>query len=200
MNRLLWIMTLLALLGCGGCFHTPIVLGTSEGVNAGRYVGPAGSWTRPLKVGRATREQVVDRLGPPHAIADNGREIAYSWKERHLSFALLVVPVLDPSERTMLLRFDGDDELVAFEENIWQPAGLFVEILGTRGGYPDPGFSPPAVGSAIEVSGLSQWRYFPVFDCSPKPSRRQFPPAIILDGESDAPVFGKLGPPRDEDE
>ena len=128
---------------CGGCLPTPVVFGPTVGVNAGRAVGPRGSWTRPLKVGTATRQDVTDRLGRPHAKAFNGREIAYSWSQQRL-LLLTVVPLLHEERRTMTLRFDADDRLVAFDHRVrpWDPLDLHG-VPHEREEYPDPGFSPP---------------------------------------------------------
>ena len=129
---------------CGGCLPTPVVFGPTAGVNAGRAVGPRGSWTRPLKVGTATRKDVTDRLGRPHAKAFNGREIAYSWSERRL-LLLAIVPLVREERRTMTLRFDADDRLVALDRRVqpWDPLDLHGGPPPTRDEYPDPGFSPP---------------------------------------------------------
>src|SRR3712207_1613261 len=65
-----------------GCVYVPTFGTTTSGRNAGKSVGPANS-DRPLRVSRATLDDVLKVLGrPPHATAE-GRVLAYPWRVRH---------------------------------------------------------------------------------------------------------------------
>ena len=65
-----------------GCLIVPLPPETMSGVNAGAKVGRAGSWTRPLKVGRATRGDVEAALGRPDYKSIDGKQWSYGWTTR----------------------------------------------------------------------------------------------------------------------
>ena len=132
MIRLLLVPILLA----GGC-AVPLPGFTTEGTNAAAAVGSAGSWTRPLKVGRATKADVLNRLGEPDRRAWHGDEWLYQWSTVQ-GFAVLFGPISD--RRAILLRFDEAGVLVAFEREdgrvIGSGFGLASAFVPDGPGFP----------------------------------------------------------------
>ena len=112
-------LAVLAAASAAGCVVIPLPPHTVEGVNAGAKVGRAGSWTRPLKVGTATRHDVIERLGEPARSNNGGKQLAYRWRIR-TGFALGLVlsgyPPFDliDRERIMWLNFDSSGLLTAY--------------------------------------------------------------------------------------
>lgn len=62
-----------------GCLFIPTFDKTIGGQKVSDQIGNSES-NRPLKIGHASRQQVVKLLGEPHYIAPDGGRIAYTWK------------------------------------------------------------------------------------------------------------------------
>ena len=127
----------------GGCLAIPLPPATIEGTNAAAVIGPAGSWTKPLKVGTATKAQVRDRLGPPSP-GSKDDEWWYAWERRTGIGIVLYQPHFLDGHHGMLLRFDADDVLVAFEYEKPYAVGVgFAASSFFPGSSPYPKFSSP---------------------------------------------------------
>ena len=61
-----------------GCIYVPIPERTVYGTNVGARVGPANS-SKPVRIGRISRNDVLRVLGEPAQMSPNGRELTYTW-------------------------------------------------------------------------------------------------------------------------
>jgi hypothetical protein len=124
-----------------GCIFIPGFHETVEKTNLAAKVGDANS-DRPIRVGYATREQIVAMFGPPQYVDDSGRRIGYGWTVRN---GIWIVPLcftatprlgyhgieLDFDERGVLRSF----EVVADDPETGPAIGLAVRdtpIVGER--------------------------------------------------------------------
>ena len=111
------LLTSLAAVACGGCVVVPLPPHPLEGVDASRVIGKADARNRQLVVGKATRGQVRERLGPPDAASKVSGQWHYAWTAR----TGLVLSPIPPfanvlgSYGQIWLNFDQNDLLVAFE-------------------------------------------------------------------------------------
>ena len=111
----------LALLALGlwlivGCIYVPMFGRTIQGTNAGNVVGGANS-SRPIRIHRTTRDEVVRILGRPYAHREDNSALAYVWTVQNgftvwpLCFAGYSVD----GRRTLVLRFDQGGVLQSTE-------------------------------------------------------------------------------------
>lgn len=116
-----------------GCIFIPTFNKVDKGDrNYSKKVGDAGS-RKPLRVGRATRDQVMRLLGPPELVSPDGRRAAYEW---HVTNGIWIFPlcfraVVQRGERTLFLDFDESGVLRGFHISkidgnfVWgEPYGL----------------------------------------------------------------------------
>jgi len=120
-----------ALLVSTGCLIWPFPTGS---LLSGRgRIQP--DYTAPLEIGKATREDVLLRLGEPDVVLDNGAVYIYRWTEVRGFFALfgqnnaVVIPF--PGHRGLRLEFDAESRL----------RGVMFGL--PEGQEPDPGKIPP---------------------------------------------------------
>jgi hypothetical protein len=76
------LLILAGLLVLTGCIFIPGFHETVEKTNVAAKVGDASS-NRPIRVGNATRAQIVAMFGPPQYVDDTGRRIGYRWTVRN---------------------------------------------------------------------------------------------------------------------
>ena len=99
-----------------GCIYIPTFGTKVSGENAAKQVGDAKS-RRPLRVGHATRDDVLKLLGEPYVASADGSAMAYGWTVRNgIAFWPLCFyanSVL--GERTLVLRFDERGVLRHYE-------------------------------------------------------------------------------------
>jgi hypothetical protein len=101
----------LALLGCTGCLIWPFPTGellTGRGRIHSEYVAP-------LEVGKATREDVLLRLGEPDEVLDGGGTYVYRWTEVRGYLVLggygSAAAIPFPGHRDLRLEFDAKGRL-----------------------------------------------------------------------------------------
>ncbi len=95
-----------------GCIYIPVAV---RSTNYAAKVGDADSG-RPVRVGLATREQVIALFGPPRYSDDSGRRIGYAWSVKdgfRLSFCFAVTDQV--ADRGIELDFDEHDVLYRFK-------------------------------------------------------------------------------------
>ena len=121
-----------------GCVYIPAFGPTVEGKNASKSVGSKGS-RKPVRVGRATRADVVGVLGEPRAATSDRRVLAYTWVVRNgytiwpLCFAGYPVN----GNRTLVLRFGEDGVLRSFEVLRLNDPVIQISAMGRRFPMPD---------------------------------------------------------------
>lgn len=99
-----------------GCIYIPTFNKRVTGRDVSRQVGQADS-TRAVRVGRATRADVVRVLGEPTNVSTDGRHIAYSWTVLNglWVFPLCFRATPQHETRALVLTFDANDTLVSYE-------------------------------------------------------------------------------------
>lgn len=116
--RLILPITLIVIgtLMLGGCFFVPTFNAPVNGPPPVEKVGDAKS-RKPIRVGTASREEVLNVLGPPNARTDDGRVMAYTWAVRRGYWVWPLCFMADPryGGRTLVLRFDTDGVLDSYE-------------------------------------------------------------------------------------
>ncbi len=132
-----------------GCIFIPGFHETVEKTDVAAKVGDAGS-NRPLRVGYATREQIVAMFGVPQYADNTGRRIGYEWTVRN---GMWIVPLcftatprlgfhgieLDFDEHEVLRRF----EVVADDPETGPNVGLGAQAVIIRERPPlDPALHP----------------------------------------------------------
>ena len=120
LTRAIRITAPLALISVGisllsGCLFIPTFNRTLEGTDASAKVGDAKS-RKPLRVGSATRDDVIRLLGAPQHISEDGSVVAYTWKVLN---GVWVWPLCFTAEneegaRALILRFDQANMLRGF--------------------------------------------------------------------------------------
>jgi hypothetical protein len=139
----------LALAGIGtwllvGCIYVPTFNHVVRGRDVSRQVGPERS-KRPVRVGHATRADVVRVLGPPLRTSYDGHRLAYSWTAVN---GLTVWPPLcftttaERETRALVLAFDENDALVSYRVTRQMENTLLGESHGPPPMLPWDFFSP----------------------------------------------------------
>ena len=145
MNHHRWRITLpIVLIGLGvwllhGCIYIPTFNAVQEGENVTKKIGNQKS-RKPLRVGVANRADVERVLGPPRAISQDGREIAYAW---HVLEGIWVMPLCFMAEdqrgvRAAILTFDDAGVLRSFrvvKQSDSLTANANIDLLLLRGGF-----------------------------------------------------------------
>lgn len=98
-----------------GCIYIPMFGRTTDGKNVRRAVGDANS-RRPLRVSRASRDDVLRVLGPPYVAASDGSALAYTWRVQN---GIAIWPFCFMADsidgmRTLVLRFDQAGKLQSY--------------------------------------------------------------------------------------
>ena len=99
-----------------GCIYIPTFGTVTAGKNVAGKVGDEAS-RKPLRVGHATREDVIALLGHPHVTKSDRSAVAYTWNVRN---AFVVWPLCFQGyplngRRSLVLRFGPDDRLAGYE-------------------------------------------------------------------------------------
>jgi hypothetical protein len=112
-----------------GCVFIPTFNKRIHGREVTRDVGKENS-KKPLRLGRATRDDVLRLLGDPPYWSPDGRRVAYTWTVLN---GIWVWPLCFDSfnqeeARTLILTFDADDTLVSYRmtrngQNWWTAGG-----------------------------------------------------------------------------
>ena len=122
-----------------GCLFIPTFNTTIKGTtDIGAKVGDARS-NRPIRVGVATRQEIVGMFGEPPYTDKTGEWTGYGW---HVKNGVWVYPfcfqAIDQIEaRGIELKFDGHDVLREFRGVAGVPVG---EFIGMDGRYAPPPF------------------------------------------------------------
>ena len=132
-----------------GCVWIPMFEKRIEGTDVSRQVGNSSSG-KPIRLHRATRDDVVRVLGPPPYVSTDGRQFAYTWKVLNgvyvwplcFPFMLPDAPVFDQEgARTLVLRFDASGTLRS------------SRVIGRNGGWWDGGVYSPELPPEFNPSG-----------------------------------------------
>ena len=128
-----------------GCIYVPMFNKVEEGQNYSKKVGNAKS-RKPIRVGRAHRDDVMRVLGAPPYASPDGRRAAYPWS---VTNGIWVWPLCfnayaQRGNRALLLDFD--------EKGIVR--GFRVEKYDGNVLYNEPG---PAVPDGMQAWGLQRW-------------------------------------------
>ena len=100
-----------------GCIHTPGFNRVVRGKDVSKKVGDRDS-RRPLRLGDATRDDVLRLLGQPQIASSTGRYFVYSWGvvSRYVTYPLcLFMTERLVGERSLVLRFDESGVLRKYE-------------------------------------------------------------------------------------
>jgi hypothetical protein len=109
-------LILAGLLFLTGCFFVPTFNPTVHGTNVAAKVGDATS-KRPIRVGFATREQIIAMLGNPPYSDDSGKRIGYAWSVKNgvRIYPFCFVAMDQVADRGIELDFDEHDVLNGFK-------------------------------------------------------------------------------------
>jgi len=98
-----------------GCIYVPTFNTVVSGKDVSPRVGGERS-KRPLRVGGATRSDVVRVLGEPKLVSNDGLRVAYPWTVMKAVMVSICFPALPHQEtRALVLTFDERDTLVSYE-------------------------------------------------------------------------------------
>ena len=125
-----------------GCLFIPTFNTTIQGTNVGAKVGDAASG-RPIRVGFATREQIIAMFGKPPYMDDKGRRIGYAWTVKN---GVWIYPLCftgrdQIGDRGIELDFDDHGILNDFHIVAAGDPPMVIMDLGVR--YPHGPHRPP---------------------------------------------------------
>lgn len=106
----------LALVGAGvlsGCIFIPTFGVTTHGKNIAGEVGDARS-RKPVRVDRATIEDVYRILGPPEYATPDNSQVAYTWRVLNGVWVGLLCAGPQEGSRALVLTFDREGVLRSF--------------------------------------------------------------------------------------
>jgi len=122
-----------------GCLFIPTFNKVQEGENVTKKIGDSGS-RKPIRINRATRADVERVFGPPRAISQDGREIAYGWRVLEGAWVMPLCFAVDDQRgvRAAILTFDDAGVLrslrvVKESDSLMTKAS--VEVLLSRQGF-----------------------------------------------------------------
>jgi hypothetical protein len=126
-------LILVSLLVLTGCLFIPTFNPTVQGTNVAAKVGDANSH-RPIRVGFATREQIIAMFGKPQYSDDTGLRIGYAWIVKN---GVWVYPFCftgrdQLGDRGIELDFNDKDVLTSFHIVATDDPGEPIMDLGVR--------------------------------------------------------------------